>query len=188
MDGQLRCGTALSEEFKVAGKLYRAYTPTIAQILDIKKKARVAMQVDALAVACRVASTLPPEEAEAVRQMGFKQAVENRAVTEDYFQEWGQTIEGLSALLQVMVRHADGTPVATDDEAIALLQEARDGGVFEEVLLKMQLARGDADLGNSSGRSQRGPAQNQWTGTQSSADGHPSTSSSPASTDGPPAK
>lgn len=186
MDGQVRSAGGLIEEISLAGKLYRARTITIKSVVSLKAKARLSVQSDCVALAARAAQGLPDAARKEILEMGFRKAAEARSASTDDMDAFLESEVGMAAVMFETIERADGTRLASEEDAFALLEIARDEGKLSELSLKLQLAFGVGELKNSSGQGTEMPIPP--LADPSMTDGPPSIGPSQSSTVSPPTK
>jgi hypothetical protein len=158
MDGLARTSGQLYQELVIGGKTYTLRPPAMTGLYGKMEAYIIAQRVDPLVLAATACKTAPKEQHDAIWQAAMKVASKARTVEATEMAEFENSVKGLAFKFWACLQEKHAQDVLTPDDALRLLEEAGDERIGE-ILAKVHVASGQADLGNSSGPSPKARAE-----------------------------
>jgi len=182
MDGHARLSGKLHKTITIGGETYTLSKPTLVGVYAEMEAFVVARKRDPLVLAVEACKTAPPGQHAAIWEAAMKTASAARVATAEEMAAFERSPWGMAFKLWKCLDDRHRAEFPTVEAAMGLMERA--GENLDEIQAQLAVVSGEADLGNSSGRSPTAPAEKPATDTQASEDGRPSTSSSPTPTAG----
>ena len=163
MDGQARTTGGLTQTITLNGKEYTLCVRLVGQERRMEDYV-LSLRDDPIDIASKACAKVPSEMHEAIWSAAIKQASRNRVVSSEEMEDFRRSIQGTAYMLWDCIQEHHKEEVKTPEDALALMENeaervATEGGQeaveawLAGLQLKIQVASGEEDLGNSSGPS-----------------------------------
>jgi hypothetical protein len=183
MDGHARLSGKIHKDLLINGKTYTLSRPALVGVYAEMEAFLVSRKSDPIVLAVEACRLAPAAMHATIWEAAMKTGSSARIATAEEMAAFEASPWGIAFKLWKCLDKKHEQEFPTPESAMKLLEEIGDN--LPELTATLAVVSGEADLGNSSGRSPKAPAEKQPTDTPSSADGRPSTSSSPTPTVGP---
>ena len=183
MDGHARLSGKIFKTICIGARTYKLSKPTLVGVYAEMEAFLISRKRDPLVLAVEACKLAPPALHATIWEAAMKSASAARIATAEEMSAFEASPWGMAFKLWKCLDDGHQAEFPTPESAMALIEQAGDN--IQELAAQLAVVSGEGDLGNSSGRSPKAPAEKQATDTPSLEAGQPSTSSSPSPTAGP---